>query len=265
MFFDSHVHLDDPQFDVDREDVLNRLTENGVDGVLNAGAPWTRMDRAVELADCWPMVWAAAGVHPGDVKKMRREDLDRLELLTRHPKCVAIGEIGLDYHYLNSEKDTQRYWFYQQLMLAKELDLPVIIHDRDAHQDCLDAVFRYGVRGVFHCYSGSAEMAKELVRHGFYCSFTVVVTYQGARRALETIAQIPLERILIETDCPYLAPVPWQKKRNEPKNVAAVAKVIAGIRGVSVEKVAEVTAQNAMCLFQMDKLWQNNEHDETKK
>ena len=183
---------------------------------------------------------------------MVREDIDRLAQIAADPKCVAVGEIGLDYHYgPPEERDAQRYWFYQQLALARELNLPVIVHDRDAHQECFDAVSRFGVRGVFHCYSSSAEMALQLVRLGFYCSFTGVLTYRNVKRAIRAVEALPLDRILIETDSPYLTPVPLQDQRNDPRCVRYVAEKIALIKGVSVEDVARITAENTCRLFRI--------------
>ena len=254
MLFDSHAHLDDLAFDADREELIRSLPEAGVGHVLIPGSSVESSRKAQALAAANPNFCFAAGVHPGSISTMTRDDIDALAALAEDPKCVAIGEIGLDYYYykLPEERDTQRYWFYQQLHLAYELGLPVIIHDREAHKECFDAVSRFGVRGVFHCYSSSAEMAMELVKIGFYCSFTGVVTYQGARRALLAIERLPMERILIETDSPYLAPVPLQKQRNDPRNVLAVAQVISRIKGIPVDDVIRITAENAARLFRIE-------------
>lgn len=252
MFFDSHAHLDDAQFDADRDSLIASFADAGISHVLIAGSSIRCLDGAVRLAEQYPFLYAAAGVHPHETSDMTMETLDRVEQLLRHEKCVALGEIGLDYFYDFSQKDDQRYWFFQQLSLAHDLDMPVIIHDREAHQECFDAVAKAGVRGVFHCYSGSAEMAKQLVRIGFYCSFTGVVTYKNARRALESIAAIPLERILIETDSPYLTPEPYRGERNDPRHVIAVAEKIAEIKGCSTEEVARITAENTRRLFRIN-------------
>ncbi len=253
MLFDSHAHLDDAAFDNDRESLIASLKNEGIRHVLIPGSSVESSERALALARANDGFYCAAGVHPGAVEMMVWEDVDRIAALACDKKCVAIGEIGLDFYYGKPEsKDTQRYWFLQQLRLAYEMNLPVIIHDREAHKECFDAVCRTGVRGVFHCYSSSAEMAMELVRIGFYCSFTGVVTYQGARRALLAIEKLPIERILIETDSPYLAPVPYQKQRNDPRNVLAVAQVIADIKHLSVEEVSRITAENAARLFKIN-------------
>lgn len=252
MFFDSHAHLDDPAFDRDRDLILNSLAGAGIGRVLIPGSSVESSRRALRFAQSDSRLFCAVGVHPEFAGEMRWEDLDLLSEIASENRCVAIGEIGLDYHYGPPEiRDAQRYWFYQQLQLAYSLNLPVIIHDREAHQDCFDAVRRFGVRGVFHCYSSSAEMAKELVKIGFYCSFTGVITYQGAKKAIRAIEELPLERILIETDSPYLAPVPLQKQRNDPRNVVAVAEKIAEIRKISIEDVMRITEENACRLFRI--------------
>lgn len=252
MLFDSHAHLDDKAFDPDREEVIAALGPAGVGHVLIPGCSVSSSEEALSIARANDGFYCAAGVHPGNILSMSYDDIDRISALAADPKCVAIGEIGLDFHYgLPEERDTQRYWFYQQLHLAYELGLPVIVHDREAHKECFDAVSRAGVRGVFHCYSSSAEMAMELVKIGFYCSFTGVVTYQGARKALLAIEKLPIERILIETDSPYLAPVPLQKQRNDPRNVRAVAEVIARVKKISVEDVIRITAENTARLFRI--------------
>ncbi len=251
MLFDSHAHLDDSSFDADREEVIASLLPAGVSHVLIPGSSMESSVKAQTIARSHENFYFAAGVHPGSILSMKYEDIDGLAALASDPKCAAIGEIGLDFYWEKDPivRDTQRYWFQQQLHLAFELGKPVIVHDREAHQECFDAVRNAGVRGVFHCYSSSAEMAIELVKIGFYCSFTGVVTYQGAKKALRAIDALPLERILIETDAPYLAPVPYQKQRNDPRNVRAVAEVISRVKKVPLEDVIRVTAENTARLF----------------
>ena len=252
MLFDSHAHLDHPAFDDDLEILTSQLPSSGVSHVLIPGTSVESTVKAREIANAHDGFYFSAGVHPGSIEGMSHGDLDRIIALAEDPKCVAVGEIGLDFHYGPPEvRDAQRYWFYQQLHLAYELNLPVIVHDREAHKECFDAVSRFGVRGVFHCYSSSAEMAAELVKIGFYCSFTGVVTYQGARRALLAIEKLPLDRILIETDSPYLTPVPNTKERNDPRNVLAVAEVIARVKGIPLETVISATAENTARLFRI--------------
>lgn len=254
MLFDSHAHLDDPAFDEDRSALIRALPQAGVSHVLIPGASLASSRKARDIASSVPEFYFSAGVHPGSILEMEYDTIDRLAELAQDPKCVAIGEIGLDFYWEKDPviRDTQRYWFRQQLHLAYELNKPVIVHDREAHQECFDAVRDAGVRGVFHCYSSSAEMAMELVKIGFYCSFTGVVTYQGAKKALLAIERLPLERILIETDSPYLAPVPFQKQRNDPRNVLAVAKTVAKIKKIPLEEVIRVTAENAARLFHIE-------------
>lgn len=253
MLFDSHAHLDDKSFDSDRDDVISSLRPAGVGSVLIPGCSVRSSEQALAIARANEGFYCAAGVHPGKIMSMKYEDIDCIAALAEDPKCVAIGEIGLDFHYYKQpeERDTQRYWFYQQLHLAYELGLPVIVHDREAHKECFDAVSRAGVRGVFHCFSSSAEMAIELVKIGFYCSFTGAVTYQGSRKVLHAIERLPIERILIETDSPYLTPVPFQKQRNDPRNVRTVAEVIAHIKKIPLEDVVRITAENAARLFRI--------------
>lgn len=253
MLFDSHAHLDDAAFDCDREEVVASLLPAGVSHVLIPGSSVESSRKAQEIAHSYDNFYFSAGVHPGNILSMKYEDIDFLSDLASDPKCVAVGEIGLDFYWEKDPVvwDTQRYWFQQQLRLAFELNKPVIIHDREAHQKCFDAVRDAGVPGVFHCYSSSAEMAMELVKIGFYCSFTGVVTYQGAKKALRTIEALPLERILIETDSPYLPPVPFQKQRNDPRNVRAVAEIVAAVKKIPFEEVVRTTSENAARLFRI--------------
>jgi len=247
--FDTHAHLDDEKFNEDRDIIINSLHENGIDLLVNPASDIPSSYSALALAEKYDFIYSAAGVHPHETKNMKNGDLDTVAALLANKKCVAIGEIGLDYFYDLSERDTQRFWFFKQLELAKQLDVPVIIHDREAHAECYEAVRKYGVRGVFHCYSGSAEMATELLKIGFNLSFTGAITFKNARKAIEVIERVPLDRMMIETDSPYLAPVPLRGTRNEPKNVRLVAEKIAEIKGETVEKVIEITEQNGKAFF----------------
>ncbi len=249
MFTDSHAHLNDERFNEDMEEVIGSLNENGISTVINIGADIPSSRISIELAEKYPFIYAAAGVHPSECSDMCEADIVELTKMLAHEKCVALGEIGLDFHYDFTPKEIQRKWFYRQLELAKELDKPVIIHDREAHAECFDGVKAYGNKGVFHCYSGSAEMAKELVKLGFYVSFTGAVTFKNASKLLLAVEAVPLDRIMIETDCPYMAPVPFRGHRNEPKYVRYVAEKIAEIKGETVEKIAEITAENTRRLF----------------
>lgn len=249
MFTDSHAHLDDVSFESDRDILLDSLIGDGINTIVNIGSNMESSYRSIALAEKYPFVYASVGIHPGECSNTSEEDLKQLEALLGHEKCVALGEIGLDFHYDFTPKDIQRKWFFRQLEIAKNLDMPVVIHDREAHSECFEAVKRYGVRGVFHCYSGSAEMAKELVQLGFYISFTGAVTFKNVSKILFAVESVPLDRIMIETDCPYMTPVPFRGKRNEPKYIRFTAEKIAEIKGETVEKIAFVTSENTRRLF----------------
>ena len=247
--FDTHAHLDDPKFDMDRESVISSFLDTGGSILINASSDIKSSVASISLAEKYSFIYAAVGVHPHETEKMTEKDIDTVAELYSNKKCVAIGEIGLDFHYDFSDRDVQRLWFNKQLDLAKQLDAPVIIHDRDAHMECLDAVKNVGVKGVFHCYSGSWEMAEELIKIGFYISFTGALTFKNARKAVEVVEKAPIDRIMIETDCPYLAPEPLRGTRNEPKNVIWVARRIAEIKDETVESILEITEENGRRLF----------------
>lgn len=253
-FIDSHAHLDDERFDNDRDELINSLHEDGIEAVLNPGADLNTSRAAVALADKYPFIYAAVGCHPHDSKLMNDDTMNIFRELAKNTKVIGIGEIGLDYYYDNSQRETQKIWFREQIRLAKELDLPYIVHDRDAHED----VFRImkeehysGTRGILHCYSSSVEMAKEFVKLGFYISLGGPVTFKNAKTPKLVAREVPFESLLIETDCPYLTPEPYRGKRNEPKYVKYVAEEIAAIREVSVEAVAEQTKENFKRLFNL--------------
>ena len=251
--FDTHAHYDDPQFDPDREALLAALPENGVGLVVNPGCDLATSRQAIALAERFPHVYAAVGYHPENCDPYVPEDLDRLRELARHPKVVAIGEIGLDYYWEeNPPRELQQQVFRSQLQLAQELDLPVIVHDREAHGDSLSIIREFpNLRGVFHCFSGSAEMAKELVKLGWMISFTGVLTYKNARKALETAEAVPLEHLMIETDSPYMAPVPNRGKRNDSRNVSFICQKLAEVKGVSPEDCARITMENGKRFFRI--------------
>ena len=254
LIFDSHAHYDDKAFDPDRGELLAALPQNGVGGVVNCGASLESSRTAVALAEAYPYVYAAVGVHPEEVKGVPEDYLEQLERLAAKPKVVAVGEIGLDYYWEeNASPDVQKRFFEDQLLLAKRLCLPVIIHDREAHGDSLAIVREFpGVRGVFHCYSGAVEDAKMLVRLGWSLSFTGVITFKNARKAPEVIAALPEDRIMIETDSPYLAPVPNRGKRNDSRNLIYIRDRIAEIRGTTPEHVEEFTTRNALRFFGLE-------------
>lgn len=255
MLFDSHAHLDDGRFDKDLDQVIARAKENGIDYILNPGADLNTSIRAVNLAEKYDMIYAAVGVHPHNAKEVDQDTIEILKALTNKDKVVAIGEIGLDFHYDHSPRDVQRKWFKEQIMLAKEVNLPIIIHDREAHGEVFDILKDHdaGDMGcLMHCYSGSVELAREYIKMGVYISLAGPVTFKNARRAYEVAKEIPLEWLLIETDSPYLTPVPYRGKRNEPAYVKFVAEKIAQAKQISLEEVAHQTTLNTKKLFRID-------------
>ena len=245
MFFDTHAHLDDDRFSDDRETVIEKIKEDGVSLVVNIGASLESSKDSIALAEKYDFIYAAVGIHPSDTDKIFDADLETIKEMTSHEKVVAIGEIGLDYYYEDPERDIQKGWFKKQLELAKKLGMPYIIHDRDAHGDVLDIVKEVGYfNGLMHCYSGSAEMAKELVKLGFYISIAGQVTFKNAPKVREVVATVPVERLLIETDSPYLTPEPFRGKRNDPSKVKFTCEKIAEIKGLTLEETAKITLEN---------------------
>lgn len=250
MIFESHAHYDDERFNEDRGQLLERLPEEGVQYVLNVAADMSSVHSTVALTKAYDYIYGAVGVHPHDVKDMTLDDLRVIEDCTKEDKVVAIGEIGLDYYYDFSPKEAQHLWFKKQLELAKRLGLPVIIHSRDAAQETYDIIRESGVRdGVIHCYSGSAMMAKEYVKMGFYIGIGGVVTFKKADKLKEVVQEVPMEHLLIETDSPYLAPVPNRGKRNDSRNLVYIAEEIGKIKGLSAPEVIKCTNENACRLF----------------
>ena len=246
VLFDTHAHYDADAFDQDRDEVLASLPGRDISLIVNPGCDIPSSRMAAELARKWPFLYAAVGYHPENCAPYDPAELDILRDLAREDKVVAIGEIGLDYYWEeNPPKERQQQVFRDQMALARELDLPVIVHDREAHADCLSVVRDFPqVRGVFHCFSGSAEMARELVKLGWMVSFTGVLTYKNARRAVEAAQAVPLDRIMIETDSPYMAPVPHRGKRNDSGYVRHVCEKLAEIKGISFEECARTTLEN---------------------
>ena len=256
MLFDTHAHYDSRQFDADRDQVLSALPGQGVGLVVNPGCDLDSSRRAIGIAERYPFVYAAAGVHPEDCAGWQDTDVDELRSLAAHPKVVAVGEIGLDYYWKeNPPREFQQRVFRAQLALARELDLPVIVHDREAHGDCLSIIREFPqVRGVFHCFSGSAEMAKELVGLGWMISFTGALTYKNARKAVEAAQAVPLDRIMIETDSPYMAPVPCRGERCHSGLVRHTCQRLAELRGISPEECARITFENGTEFYQLQEL-----------
>ena len=250
MYFDSHSHMDDRRFDGDREEIIHDLQNHGVGLLMNVGCDLESSERSVALAKRYPFVYAAVGSHPDDADRVDGKLLDRYRSLASHEKVRAIGEIGLDYHYEDVPRARQIIAFEQQLELAEALKLPVIVHEREAHGDAMEIVKRHpDVHGVFHCFSGSKELALWLVERGWYIGFTGVVTFKNARRAVEAVQALPLDRILIETDCPYMAPEPYRGRRNDSRYVPLVAAKIAELKGISPEEAGNITTENAKRLF----------------
>jgi len=253
IFYDTHAHYDDGRFDSDRETLLPELYRQGIGLINTIGTDIPSSRASIALAEQYPFIYAVVGGWPGNVGDMTEADLEEYRVMTQHKKVVAIGEIGLDYYYDDVPRDTQKHWFDRQMALAAELQMPVVVHNRDAHGDSMDMVRKWAgrVTGVFHCFSGSAEMAQELTKLGWYVSFTGVVTFKNARRALEAVAAVPMDRIMIETDAPYLAPVPYRGRRNHSGYVPEVAKKIAEIKGMTLEEVAKITTENGKRFFRI--------------
>ncbi|MBR1496176.1 MAG: TatD family hydrolase [Oscillospiraceae bacterium] len=251
MYFDTHAHYDDDRFAEDREALLEALPSRGVGLILNPGVTVSSSRAALALAERFPHVWAAAGIHPEDCAGAGEADWDALRDLCRREKVAAIGEIGLDYHWEdNPSREEQQAVFRRQLALALAMDKPVIIHDRDAHADCLSIVSEFpGLRGVFHCFSGSAEMAEQLLRRGWYLGFDGPVTYKNAKKALAVLAVTPPERILLETDAPYLPPVPHRGERNDSRFLPEIARAVAAAKGMTVAEMEALTWENGRKLF----------------
>ena len=251
MLFDTHAHYDDERFDGDREALLAPMPEKNVGLIVNPGCDIPSSRAAVALAGKFDFVYAAVGIHPENCADFEPEQIEKLRELAKEPKVVAIGEIGLDYYWAeNPPKDLQQMVLRRQLLLAQELRLPVIIHDRDAHADTMAIVREFPqVRGVFHCFAGSTEMARELIGMGWMLSFNGAATFKNARKAPEVIAAVPLEKLMIETDAPYLTPVPHRGERNDSSYVRFVAEKIAEIKGLSPEEVERVTWENGRRFF----------------
>ena len=252
MYFDSHAHYNDESYDEDRDEVLQSMPSKGIDFIINAAADMDSCHQGLKLAAKYPYIYCSIGVHPHDVKSLQESDLEELRTLAQKPKVVAIGEIGLDYHYDLSPRDEQRKWFKEQLQLAKELDLPVIIHSREASQETFDMIIESGIKeGVIHCFSGSMELAKEYVKRGFYIGVGGSLTFKNAKKTVEVVKEISIQNILIETDCPYLAPVPFRGKRNDSSYLKYIVEKIAEIKEMDIQTVSHITCQSATKLFRI--------------
>ena len=251
MIFESHAHYDSHQFNEDREELLNSMQENGVGTIVNVCADWGSVTEVVNMIQNYPFMYAAVGLHPDEVGDLSEERFEFLKTQCQKEKVVAVGEIGLDYYWDNESHDIQKKWFVRQLELARELDLPVIIHSRDAAEDTLNIMKEHaqGLRGVIHCFSYSKELAEEYVKMGFYIGIGGVVTFKNGKKLKEVADVVPLERILLETDCPYLAPEPYRGKRNSSLYITHIAQAIADIKGITYEEVVAQTERNGKELF----------------
>lgn len=252
MIFDSHAHYDDSAFDEDREDLLAQMLPNCITGIVNVGASLAGVRASQELSGRYPFIYAAAGVHPDEVGSLDEQKLLELYELCRRPKTVAVGEIGLDYYWNKETHEFQRQWFVRQLQMAKDVGLPVIIHSRDAAQETFDIMKEYHAGttgGVIHCFSSSAQMALEYVKLGYFIGIGGVVTFKNARAMKEPTAAVPLDRIVVETDCPYLAPTPHRGKRNCSLYLPLVIEEIARLRGMDAEEVEKAVYENTLRLY----------------
>ena len=249
--FDTHAHYDDVRFNEDRDELIRSLPSKGVSGVINIGCTLPRSQKSVDLANKYEFFYAAVGIHPSDVADLPADYTDRLKSMAQNEKVIAIGEIGLDYYYDGYDKDLQIKIFKEQLELARELDLPVVIHSREATQDMMEILKKYQPRGVMHCYSGSAETAKEILSIGMYISFTGVITFNNARRAVEACEVIPMDRLVLETDAPYMAPTPFRGQRCDSPMITEIAKKVAEIKGIPAQEVADKCTENAKFLFEI--------------
>ena len=254
MIFDTHAHYDDRQFDEDREILISSLSKAGIGGVVNIGADMASSERALGLAHKYDFIYAAVGVHPSEVEELDEEAMERLKSWTADERCVAVGEIGLDYHWPDPSPEIQKKWFIRQLDLAREVHLPVVIHSRDAAKDTMDIMHSEHaeeIGGVVHCFSYSKELAKECVDMGFYIGVGGVVTFKNGRKLREVVEEIPMEKILLETDCPYLSPEPHRGERNSSLNLPYVVKAVADIKGISEEEVIRITEENAKHMYRI--------------
>ncbi len=252
--FDTHAHLNDERFAADRDTLIRSCFEDNIALILNIGCCIESSYDSVALAKQYPGIYAAVGVHPHSAEEMNEEEFEKLKQLAKEDKVCAIGEIGLDYYYNNSPRDIQRYWFECQLAYAVEINMPVVIHNRDAQKDCMDILHKYDLTkssGVVHCFSGSVEIAREVLKMGLYISIGGALTFKNASRLLHVAESVPLDRILLETDCPYLTPEPHRGKRNDPRETIYVAQKLAEIKNVSVDEVIKTTLQNGCDLFRI--------------
>lgn len=249
--FDTHSHYDDEKFNPDREMLLSTLQSQGVSDVVSCGCDIETTQFNFDLAQAYNFMYFAAGFHPECLEGASLKDLELIKKFAQNKKCVAIGEIGLDYHWMSSTKEVQKEFFTAQIELAADLDLPVIVHDREAHGDTLDILKATKPKGVVHCFSGSKEMAREIIKLGMYIGMNGVITFNNARKSLEVVKEIPLDRLVLETDCPYLAPVPHRGKRNDSSLIPFVAEKIAALLEMDVQELLNITNENAKKLYNL--------------
>ena len=252
MIFDTHAHYDDDAFDEDRDVLLSGMREQNVEYIVNVGASMASSERSIKLAEKYPFVYAAVGVHPDEVGELDEEKLLRLKEWTKNPKVKAVGEIGLDYYWDKEKHDLQKHWFMRQMELASEVKLPMIVHSREAAKDTLDMVIAakpLNLSGIIHCYSYSVEQAREYLNMGYYIGIGGVVTFKNAKKLKEVAEYTPLSQIVLETDCPYLAPVPFRAKRNDSSKLSYVVEKLAAIKQVPVEEVIRITNENGRRLY----------------
>lgn len=256
MIFETHAHYDDEAFDGDREELLAEFPAVGIGTVVNIGASIASTKTTVELAERYPFIYAAAGVHPSDTAELDEGQMVWLEEMCARPKVVAVGEIGLDYYWDEPDKEIQKRWFRRQLQLARKTDMPVVIHSRDAAKDTLDIIkeeHAADMGGVIHCFSYGVEMAREYLNMGFYLGIGGVLTFKNSRKLKEVVAYMPADRLVLETDSPYLAPVPFRGKRNSSLNLPYVIKAVSEIKNMSEEEVIRITEENARRMYRMDR------------
>lgn len=248
---DTHAHYDDEAFNADRDELIKNMLDTNVDRIITVGCSLERSRTSVELAERYDRIYASVGIHPDECYDLPDDYIEQLRLMSRHSKVVAIGEIGLDYHYEGYKKDIQIKRFKEQLELAQELNLPIIIHSREATQDTLDILQEYKPKGVMHCFSGSAETAQKIIDLGMMISFTGVLTFKNAKKAVEACKIIPMDRLMLETDCPYMTPVPHRGERNNSSYTYHTAEKVAEIKNMSVNEVIEICNANAVSFFNL--------------
>lgn len=251
MIIDSHAHYDDEAFEEDRDNLLESMQSNGIEKIINVGANIKGSRTSIALSEQYPFIYAAVGVHPSDTEELDEEKIAWLKEVSKKEKVIAIGEIGLDYYWPEPDRKIQKKWFIRQMELAQEVNLPVIIHSRDAAQDTIEILKQFPANGVIHCYSYTKESAKEFLKMGYYFGIGGVLTFKNAKKLKEAVMEIPIERILLETDSPYLAPEPNRGKRNSSLNIPYVVKELAQLKGISEEEVINITTENTKKLFHL--------------